>query len=984
MIKKAIVFILLSLFSGLLYSSTTGKIAGVVKNKETGETLAGANILVQGTYLGAASDVDGNFVILNVPVGQLSVKVSYMGFRDIINENVRVSVDLTTDLIFGMEPTTIQGEPVVITVQRPMLRRDDTNTNIIRSGEEIQNMPVRGLANLAATVAGVAKVDNSGALNIRGGRSNENAVYIDGVLVNDPYNNANRSYVPNEAIEELSIQTGGFSAEYGEAMSGMIIMTTNAGTKKYSGSIQGITDGFLSETEKGPVNTYSYGINEYTATLGGPIIPGGRHTFFLSGVRHYYKTQLPSWGWSENLNKPEKFKGGIIPGLASDGWSFTGKLRLQLSRTMELKGSGVWTDSKGAGGDPNFDMNPIWLYDVNHAPQTLNQHRSANLTFTHTLNPKTYYDLKVNYFQTYSEGYDRAFGDDFMKYGDPTLVPDTTWSRNPANWGNAYTVRTSPNLDFFAPGGQWDDYSKNKTLMMGVDFDLTHQMGKVHTFKLGFEYKYHTMREFRYLAPSQLATRSDITELERYRLADVRMYGYDIFGKEVNEGDYLTDVKRNESNMPISGYRNQAPYHPIIMSGYIQDKVELNDLVMNLGLRYDRIDPNAWMFKELAVRTDENGNNLPGSGMFGGDRTFNKQDTKTSEAYYFISPRLGVSFPVTDRTMFHAQFGKFYQRPNLRDLYLSPFYLDAFVNRGGYFTVLFNPNLRPEKTTSYEVGFKQMLSDNASLQVTAFYKEIDDLIQVLNVNTDVTNIAFNTNGDFGVVKGFDVIFSLRRSERISANINYEFQTALATGSASNTNFNIAWQGGARGNFPKFIQPTEFEQRHRGTLNLDYRLLEKDGPEVFGIYPLERLGFNMLFTAYSGNPFTRMFIFNTNPHTGRYDAERISTTPVSAINAESTPWNYRFDLKLDRTFKLPAGLSANWYLWVINVLNTGNVTCVWNMSGLPDQTGYLQTTAGKNYYNALTANEKQALSMREMDFYNYGVPRQIRLGCRLSF
>jgi hypothetical protein len=267
--------------------------------------------------------------------------------------------------------------------------------------------------------------------------------------------------------------------------------------------------------------------------------------------------------------------------------------------------------------------------------------------------------------------------------------------------------------------------------------------------------------------------------------------------------------------------------------------------------------------------------------------------------------------------------------------------------------------------------------------LTAFYKEIDDLIQVLNISTDVTNIAFTTNGDFGVVKGLDVIFSLRRSEHVSANINYEYQTALATGSATGNNFNIAWLGGARGNFPKFIQPEDFEQQHRGTLNLDYRLFEKDGPEVLGIYPLERLGVNLLFTVYSGHPFTQSKIQNTNPHDGRYDND-ISTTPVSAVNGGTTPWNYRFDLKLDRTFMLPAGLSMNWYVWVINVLNTRSVVDVWTTTGLADQTGYLQTTAGKQYYAKLTSDEKKDLSMREMDFLNYGVPRQIRLGCRVSF
>jgi hypothetical protein len=278
-----------------------------------------------------------------------------------------------------------------------------------------------------------------------------------------------------------------------------------------------------------------------------------------------------------------------------------------------------------------------------------------------------------------------------------------------------------------------------------------------------------------------------------------------------------------------------------------------------------------------------------------------------------------------------------------------------------------------------------MLSENASLQLSAFYKEIEDQIQVLAISTDVTSIAFRTNGDFGVSKGFDVIFNLRRSENLSGSLNYEYQTALGTGSATNTNFDIAWLGGQRGNFPKFIQPLDFEQKHRGSINVDYRLNEKQGPEVFGVYPLERMGINVLFTFYSGHPYTLMSVKNTIPFTGRYDNNRISTTPVSAVNANTTPWNQRFDLRIDRAFKLPvAGITMNWYLWVMNVMNTQSVVDVWTMTGSPNQTGYLSTSAGQAYYNSLTADQKKAYGMREMDYLNYGTPRQIRLGCRLSF
>lgn len=964
----------------LVYSSTAGKISGVVTDQATGDPMIGVNIVVEGTVLGAATGSDGYYTILNVSVGTYTVHASYIGYAEVITRNVIVSTGLTTTLDISMETSAIEGAVVEVVAERPLIRRDATNTNIIRSGEEIDALPTRGIQAIAGQIAGVVREERSNTLNIRGGRGEETAIYIDGVFVNDPYNYAVRLYLPNEAIEEMSVQTGGFSAQYGEAMSGILIVTTNSGTDRYSGSFEYITDGFLSDTEK-TLGTYGYGYNEIVFTLGGPIIPRTRHTFFFSATQRNLADHTPSWGWAENKSKPKDytyvnpvsgdttifdFSSAQLPGNTGEDLSYTAKVKFQLGNTMELKSSIIGTNHVAEL------MTPIRVYSPEMATKYTADTKAFNVTFTHAPSPRMYYDLKFNYFDTFRKEVLPAFGDSIYWYGDPT--------RNPIEvshpYGEAYTARIEP--DYFAPGGHYgfggDDYFKNRTSYWGIDFDLTYQLGKYHTFKTGFDYKYHTMREYRILSPEKLISPADLTLIERWRLADIRFYGYDLEGNEVEEGNYLTDAVRDPATgLVTGGFDKQAPYHPIIASGFLQDKIEFRDLVLNIGARYDRIDPNAWQFRQLEATYDEDNNYVSG-GAFAGDdnkdEIFDEKDTKPSDAHTYISPRLGVSFPVTDRTIFHAQYGIFYQPPRLGDLYLSPFYLDAFVARGGYFTRLFNPNLEPPKTTAYEVGFKQRLGDYAALQLSAFYKETEGLVQVLNVMTDVTTIAFTRNGDFGTVKGFDAILTLSRFKNLYATFNYEYQRATGTGSATLSNYDIAWQtsAGYEG-YPKFTQPLDFEQRHTGTLNVDYRL--------------GNTSLNLLFSFTSGNPYTRMKTFNTMPFTGRYSNDGVSETPISAVNAVNSPWTNRLDLRVDHTIALgPA--SASVYLWVLNVLNTRNVKDVWITTGSADDTGYLSTTGGKNYWAGASDLERANFLMRQMDYNNYGIPRQIRLGVKVAF
>jgi len=994
----AAVVILSSLPMGAL-AGTTGQISGVITAKGSGEVLPGVNVVVVGTTLGAVTDVEGRYTIINVPVGQQQMRISCVGYQTTIQQNVYVNIDLTTQVNVALAQETLDiGEEVVVVAERPLIRKDETNTNVIRTVDEIKNLPVRGVQDLASLTAGVVKPENTTAMNVRGGRGGETATYVDGVLVTDPYNAAMRLYIPNKAIEEISVQTGGFNAEYGEAMSGILAITTRAGRDKYNFSVEAVTDGFLSADKK-TLGTYSYGYNEYIASFSGPIIPKKKHTFFFSLTRNYTSDWTPSWGWSENKYKlqdyvyqqpilgidstgqlttigttPYKYHfDARLPENWSSDWSYTGKVQFQLAKNLELKSSLIQTDRTFSGdwfGTANA-IQPVYYFDTGHRPLFDNHTRSFNATLTHMVNPRMFYDLKFNYLDTRRSCYDPVFKDDFMKYGDPHYNP---WPDTDEYYGNAFTSRLAP--DYFQPGAQYDAYSKQRTTHYAAILDLTKQWGKYQTVKAGFEYKYHTVRYYQIGTPSRLADPDWTTDLERYRGADVRFYGYDINGHEVDDGDYLTDVVRAENGLPVSGYGRQAPYHPIFMNGYVQDKIEFEDLILNLGLRWDYINPNAWMFRHIEAEFNPDGSLVPNTGMFGGDRIFDSNDIKPSEAYAYLSPRFGIGYPVTDRTVFHAQYGKFYQSPQLVDLYMSPFYLDNYITIG-YFTWFNNPNIRPPRTTSYEMGFKQTLSDYASLQLTAFYKETEDLIQLVTYKTDIRDIAFRENGDFGTIKGLDLIFNLRRYKNLSVNLNYELQYASGTGSASNSNYDIAWLNGTGGNYPKFVQPLDFEQRHTGSLNVDYRFSNNGVAK-----PLQNLGANLVFQFNSGNPYTRMSLSGQFPFSGRYDNDNLSTVPATAVNAETTPWQYRVDLKVDKMFELMS-TKLTVYAWIINLLNTANVQEVWITSGLPDDTGYLRTAAGQEYWSSLSEVQKSLYKMREIDYNYYGVPRQIRLGVQLE-
>ncbi|MBD3161375.1 MAG: TonB-dependent receptor, partial [Candidatus Eisenbacteria bacterium] len=348
------------------------------------------------------------------------------------------------------------------------------------------------------------------------------------------------------------------------------------------------------------------------------------------------------------------------------------------------------------------------------------------------------------------------------------------------------------------------------------------------------------------------------------------------------------------------------------------------------------------------------------------------EDLADSEAEHKLSPRLGVGFPVSEKTQFHANYGIFFQQPNLQDLYVSYGYLEYKTRTGGYYYPFGNPNLKPETTTAYEVGFTQQISERSRFDVTAFYKSVEDLVQVQSINSSPNSYSSFRNTDYGTIKGLDFAFDLRRTNNIAATVNYTFSYANGTGSVANTQRNIAWTGGEP---PKQTAPLDFDQRHKLAINLDWRLGDNAGPLFGDMHVLENTGVNVLVNIGSGNPYTP---------TKAYDEVTLASVnvePAGPINSQYGPWRYRVDMKADRTFRFgDFDLSA--YVWVLNVFDRRNPVSVYTSSGDSETTGWLSQDSGAASYSTAEARALYDLAQRNPN--NWDTPRTVRFGLKTSF
>lgn len=927
-----------------IFSQTTGSIGGTVVDSKDKTPLIGAIVKIDGSQRGAETDANGEFVILNVDVGTYNLTASYVGYNPSKQTGVKVSVDQRTKISFELGSGIVVTDTLEIIAQRKGI--DVEQSGRLVTEQQIDNQGIRGIQNIAAKTSGVIQDEKGANLNIRGSRSSENLIIVDGVSTTNPIDGSSTAYVSNSQLKEISVLTGGFGAEYGNALAGVINVTTKSGSSTYSGSAEVISDIF----SKDLFSITSQGYNLYSVTLGGPLIPTKGLSkvinFFGGAERQFLQVSQPSW-ISDDI-----YQDGIIPNYPLKQWSFNGRLNFDFREIknakipIQLKGGFSMTEKYDRGFQSTFLKfnSERWRYQENTDYQVYGR-------LIHEVSGNFFYELQGNYYRTKGEFGDPKFRENWFWVGDTNQVEGL------ATQGGELPL--DPTGVFRRYGAPYNFFQRTDVSYVGGKLDatlalLTKKFGD-HELKFGGEFRYNTLKKMVFYTPSVAQNNYDTatgTDPEAQRElwysgsgARLKGYGYSIidqFGNEIVTGE--------DANAK----------HPIVGAFYLRDKVDFPDFSFNGGLRIDYLDVNSEVLKSINDVMGDDGVLL------------SDDDYEKSKPTIAVSPRLGFSFPVTDKTVFVAQYGKFIQMPPLDYLYLNRVAFSQFF-KTALQDVAENSSLKPEKLTSYEVGIKQQVGDFLNMGLTVYYKETQDQI---GINKVIANprvpigYTIYMNSDFSVARGIDFYLSMRRFNRVAIDVAYTLLYASGTGSEPGQKLNLVNQ---QTEYPNFTFPLDYDQRHTGSINVDYRFGgDQDVPKGWLGQVVKNAGLNVLFSFNSGRPYTSRELPPKpfDPSSGQ---------ATSTKNGVYRNWNFGIDLKLDKTVQI---WKTNWnfYVYVINLLNSELVNRVWEATGRPDDDGYLNTPQAANVSEAYKENYR----LRIANPFNWGPPRQVRFGIRLNF
>ena len=986
--KKSFYYILVAMIAVplSLFAGTQGKVKGKVVDSQTGEALVGASVAIIGTAFGSTTDINGEFTIGRVEVGTYTLKASYIGYQSVTISNTKVLADLTSETNFKLPAVGVVGQEVVIIAQRPLINKSSTNAVRIVDAEAISNLPARGIDVVIRTQPGVVQ-RNNGDTYIRGSRPDQTAYTIEGVSISNQLSGARAISITDAALEQVQVQSGGYPAEFPGANGGIVSASLKTGGADFHATMQGETDNYTGQNKKS-LGGYSYGYSDYTVSLSGAVPEIDQLRFFAAVQNTFWRDRNLSFHdgldyTGVNALVAASARSAAHPTSAlQDTLNFAwpaGNLSngsdntYQYSGTLLYNAGDVQVKASGSFANRNNRAQPTYrtFFDQMRLPVYNTKDGFAQLKFSHFITPKVSYEISGNYSFRNATTRDPLLGDNFEAYGDTA-----------ANWAVGYnpyyySSGVKQNVEFpdwnildgtvtFIQPGVLPDavyvmYRDEHQYKIGGKIDFSAQLD-AHTIKLGAEYSQGLVRAFQPELSTRFYTLHDTTLTLAQKESQIRQtgagnYGYDIYGREIDG-----DVVLNGSILDF------GPPKPTTAGIYLQDKIELSDINLNLGVRYDYIstdsrdflNPN-WIVRDTATSMIS-------------DASLKKTDPVSQ-----VSPRVGFSFPVSDRTKFHAQYGQFISPTKGSDSYRSLSTISSQIFTGGFFYS--NPvgfGLKPERSTLYEIGFEQQLGENASLDITTYYKDIQDQVTFAQISPEgaAEHGVYQSlvNQDFATTKGVEFKFTLRRVERIEAQVNYTFSDARATGTGP---LSIAGTVGGSADptfIPKFVFPTENNQAHRGTISFDYRFAKDDGGLI-----LERMGLNILFEFNSGFSFTRLKIDGPTTGDGR------ARIPLEQLGASTTPWFFRLDAKLDKLVGLGL-LDAVFYVRVTNLLNRQNAIAVFPRTGDPRDDGWLSTVDG--------SKKATSLGPQYVTLYNglngglnsgqFDSPRQIVFGMKLLY
>ncbi len=851
-----------------------------------------------------------------------------------------------------------------ITAARPPVSAG--GSNVVRTIDQdfFTNLPVRGIDPAILLQPGVmaeaTNVFGEPLVSVRGGREGEIEYRLEGVPLNDLVWGGRGIAVTAEAVEQLRVQAGGPAAGFGGGGSGLVGIRLRTGREdRWGGSILAETDRYTGMNSKS-LGGYSYGYSDWTGTAGGPVPGLGNLLRLFGSVQNtFYRDPAVSVRSGYNFSganavvtdpvitpqhaaaRPDTLNivspDGNAPGGSDNRWVMTGTALVDLSPfRLRLAGSYAYERSQTPAGLAT-------LLDQSRLPLAVTKDGFVSAKFSHQVSPSFGYEAGFSYAANSSVTEDPRLLDDLFAYGDPS-----------ANAALGYTLRSvggqslnwpayllwNDSFSIVQPGTEIAGYEKTSQESFGGRGALTFSTGS-HEFTLGGEFTSYTTRDFApynvmqfwntrnaYPAPDSLAR----------ALAQILTgsgWGYDVYGREINSDDVRGGA-----------LYSLGPKRPSAWDGFVQDRIELPGIAIALGVRYDHIDPGS---KTVAD---------PAHLQFSQDNLLLASQLRSAETYSQISPRIGVSLPLSGDLNLHAQFGRFMQ---------------PLSATGG--------DLKPPRTTQVEVGLSGQLCDVLGFDVTGFYRNVTNQLSMIAIPEDATGstgvisrgggsgnayVVFQ-NGDDVTPKGVEIALSLRRTHRFAAQVNYTLQDV-----------NTTWLGSLNGASPlssyivaRYLVGVDYNSVHRGSVRLDYRYGRDEGSGL-----LDGLGVSLLLRFNSGHNITTLLQSVGDP---RF---RIPTGPGVV---STTPWFSQVDGRLDKAISLgPVGLDI--YLYVINLLGTDNAVNIFPGSGDPSNDGLFTSGGGgllaSQYGPQFVAFWNAAVEGKNSG--NWGPPRQIRFGLRLDY
>lgn len=832
----------------------SGKITGKVFDKTTGEPLIGANILINELLTGASTDASGEYLIINVRPGVYSIKASYVGYNSVTKTEVTVITNRTVKVDFELEVEVFEQEDIVVTAERPPVVKDLTASEQILDGDELSKSFVRTIPEALETQTGVFQGYYRGATQV------EVLYRIDNVNLNSGLFSDNYTGINTSTIQEIAVLTGGYNAEYGNARSAIIDVTTKEDATEIHGTLIARMrppgqyhfgrNMFSKDNYEWTHFDYSYwqaqALDENSQFFGDnpdsllslwqqQITPNDTLKKYTERIE--YETEATIYGpITDKLSflASGRFVNNVniypqaIP--TNPEFNFQGNLKYKFSPTLELKINGLfggWESaedlatnfnstesaqesqwySKMQVTDPymreKYALMGAFLYQWPEKREWI----QLSSQLTHFLSNETFYEVSFSFLRDEMDRSDRQ-----------NIIPDTL-----------YALRDDrQKLVRFLDQGYMHAYDKTRSDVFSLKADLTSQLHRNHLLKTGINFRY-----------------------------------YDFF-----QDHFMVEYKGGGNE----NFVNQFDGTPYEGAAYVQDKMEFPGLVVNAGLRFDFFNQNRSApinkFDPLAFQLESEGHDPNEPYGFPGN-----PPKKRTELQYAFSPRIGISHPISENAVLHFVYGHFNQRPSFSKMFGFPTvsytedeeaakdqYGDQVTYMEEWHGYYGNPDLTYERTIQYEVGIDYNINGNLLLDVTGYYKDATkeanfSAISGLYPRTHYSNKALMVyNGGYSDVRGIESKFESKFDSPFNFGVSHDIFWSWA----GVTGYSRLYEPGAdREDVPKGLRYDKgaWSSFHKIKAWVSINYPKDSGPELFDIKPLSDAYAFLYFWWRSGDPYT---------------------------------------------------------------------------------------------------------------------------------